>query len=216
MTVRISKSRVSLENIPLNLSKSSSIASGATVNLSTATGNLIHISGVATISSFGTVTAGSEYFLIFDSTPTLLYNATSMILNTGGSNYTAVAGDRAYVVSEGNGNWVVTIIKSDGTGVVPGGPISVTTSRSLASTDNGSVLSVSAAANITLTVPTGLPVGFGCAIYQASAGAALISPATGVTITPSTTAATKTGGVGKIASVIQIGTNSYSLNGGIA
>lgn len=126
MPIRISKNRVALQGIPLNLAKSASIVSASTVNLATATGNEVHITGsTGPITSFGTVPAGTVFTLIFDSTPTLTYNVTSMILNTGGLNYTCVAGDRACAVSEGSGNWVVTIIKNDGTAVAGTFPVSM-------------------------------------------------------------------------------------------
>lgn len=219
MAIRVSKNRVVLENIPLNLSKSGSIASASTVNLATATGNLIHISGsTGPITSFGTVPAGTMFTLIFDSTPTINFNATTMILNTGTSNYTCAAGDRAMLLSEGGGNWVVSIIKKDGTSTTSGasaGTVDVASSRSLASSDDGKTLNITATTDITLTVPTGLPAGFGCAIFQSTTGAAAFS-ASSTTIVPATSGNTKTGGAGKIASLIQTSTNTYSLSGGTA
>jgi hypothetical protein len=100
---------------PLNGGKSINIASAATVNLATATGNEVHITGsTGPITSFGTVPAGTRFNLIFDSTPTITYNATSMILNTGGTSYTAAAGDRAEAISEGSGNWIINITPISG------------------------------------------------------------------------------------------------------
>lgn len=97
-------------------SKSSSIASAATVDLSTATGNEVHITGsTGPITSFGTVQAGAEFTLIFDSTPSVTYNATSMII-PGAANVTVAANDVWKVISEGSGNWRITsILKSAGT-----------------------------------------------------------------------------------------------------
>ena len=83
------------------------IASAATVDLSTATGGFIHITGnTGPITSFGTVAAGGEYTLVFDSTPTITYNATSMILPSA-ADIVAEAGDVMRVKSEGAGNWKV-------------------------------------------------------------------------------------------------------------
>lgn len=118
MPIRVSKRRVALD-VPFYLSKSSSLASASTVDLSMATGNEVHITGsTGPITSLGTVQSGAVFTLIFDSTPTLTYNATSLILNTGGINYTASAGDRAIALSEGSGNWVVSLVKKDGTALV--------------------------------------------------------------------------------------------------
>lgn len=216
MPVRVSKNRVALENIPLHLSRAGSIASSSTVNLALATGNFLHVTGsVGPITSFGVVPAGTMFTLIFDATPTISFNASTMILNTGGLDYACVAGDRAILLSEGGGNWIVSFIKKDGKSVSSGGTLDVTASRSLSSSDDGKTLNVTAGANITLTVPSGLPQGFGCAVFQASTGAATFT-ASGTTIIPATTGNTKTGGQGKIIALIQTSTNTYSLSGGTA
>lgn len=222
MALRVSKNRIALESIPLHLAKSANIASAATVNLATATGNMIHISGTSgPITSLGVTPAGSMFLIIFDSTPTINFNSTSMILNTGGVNYTAIAGDRAIALSEGAGNWIINIIKKDGNSVVVSsggsnaGTIDVAASRTLLSTDDGKTLNITSSAAITLTVPTGLSAGFACAIYQSSTGAATVL-ASGVTITPATPGNTKTGGAGKITALVQTSNNAYSFSGGTA
>lgn len=84
--------------------KGANIASAATTDLSTATGNEVHITGSIAITSFGIVTAGTAYYLIFDAAPLITYNAVSMILPTGAS-IQAAAGDSAIFVSEGAGNF---------------------------------------------------------------------------------------------------------------
>jgi hypothetical protein len=85
---------------------SSALASGATVNLSTANGNFVHITGTTNISSFGSATAGSRFILCFDGVLTLTYNATSLIL-PGTANITTAAGDCCLIISEGSSNWRV-------------------------------------------------------------------------------------------------------------
>ena len=93
---------------PILAGKGANIAAAATVDLSTATGNEVHITGTGgPITSFGTVAAGAEFILIFDSTPTVTYNATSLII-PGGASLTVAAGDVWRVVSEGSGNWRIT------------------------------------------------------------------------------------------------------------
>ncbi len=217
MTVRVSKNRVALENMPLNLARSTSLAAATVVNLATATGNLVHITGsLGPITSFGVAPAGSMFVLIFDASPTITYNATTMILNTGTSNYTCAPGDRALALSEGSGSWVVTILKRNGSMVAVGSaPLTVAASRSLTADDDGKTLSITAVGDVTLTVPAGLPSGFGCAIYQSTSGAAVFT-GSGATIVPATSGHTKTGGVGKMVAIVQVGTNTYSLNGGTA
>lgn len=84
--------------------KGSDIASGATVDLSTATGNYVHVTGITTVTALGTVAAGLRYLLVFDGALTFTHNATSLIL-PGGANITTAAGDRCEVISLGSGNW---------------------------------------------------------------------------------------------------------------
>jgi len=82
-----------------------SIASAATVDLSTSTGGYVTITGsTGPITSFGTVSAGIRRKLLFTGTPTITYNATSMITPTA-ANIVAVAGDTCEIMSEGSGNW---------------------------------------------------------------------------------------------------------------
>lgn len=88
----------------LKLSKSADIASATTTDLSTLTGNYAHVTGTATITSFGTLAAGTEITLEFEAAATLTHNATSLIL-PGGADIVAAAGDVAKFISEGSGNW---------------------------------------------------------------------------------------------------------------
>lgn len=85
-------------------STASNMASAATVDLSTADGFYVNITGGTTITSLGTESAGVHYVLKFASALTLTHNATSLIL-PGGANITTVAGDIAWMMSEGSGNW---------------------------------------------------------------------------------------------------------------
>jgi hypothetical protein len=96
-----------------------SIASATTVNLSTATGDFIHITGTTTITGFTTQTAGNERTLVFDGALTLTHNATSLIL-PGGANITTAAGDRAILRSEGSGNWrCIEYTRASGKPIIP-------------------------------------------------------------------------------------------------
>lgn len=97
------KDKSTLENAIFE-NKASTLASGATVDLNTATGNYLHISGTSTINSFGTCPAGARFIIVFDAAATLTYNATSLII-PGLANKTAAAGDCCMIVSEGSGNW---------------------------------------------------------------------------------------------------------------
>lgn len=80
------------------------IASAATVDLSTATGVVVNITGTTTITALGTVASGAERVLIFAGALTLTHNGTSLIL-PGAANITTAAGDVATFRSLGSGNW---------------------------------------------------------------------------------------------------------------
>lgn len=80
------------------------IASGATCDLGSKAAHYLQITGTTTITSFGTVKAGTLKFIEFAGILTLTHNATSLII-PGGANKTTAAGDTAIVVSEGSGNW---------------------------------------------------------------------------------------------------------------
>lgn len=99
------KDKSTLENA-IYEAEGSALAAASTVDLSSATGNFLHITGAATISSFGTVVAGARFVLVFDGVCTLTYNATSLIL-PGTANIITAANDCCMIVSEGSGNWRV-------------------------------------------------------------------------------------------------------------
>lgn len=82
--------------------KGADIASAATINLTTATGNLVHITGTTTITAI-TIPSGAERTMVFDGVLTLTHNATTLILPNS-ANITTAAGDVATVRGDGTGN----------------------------------------------------------------------------------------------------------------
>lgn len=95
---------------------STDIASASTVNLATATGVVVNITGTTTITSLGTVASGALRTLIFGGILTLTHNATSLIL-PGGANITTAAGDVAHFRSKGSGNWVCVSYQKNSAGL---------------------------------------------------------------------------------------------------
>lgn len=88
-------------------SKAADVASATTTNIWTTDGNLVHVTGTTTITSFGTAPkAGAERTVIFDGALTLTHNATTLKL-PGGANITTAAGDRAIVRADTTANMVV-------------------------------------------------------------------------------------------------------------
>jgi hypothetical protein len=97
------KDKSTLENAIFE-AKGTTLPSASTVDLNSATGNYIHISGSAAIDDFGTCPAGARFILMFEGVLTLTYNATSLII-PGEANKTTAAGDCCLIISEGGGNW---------------------------------------------------------------------------------------------------------------
>jgi len=98
--------------------KGANLASAATVTLASASGNVLHVTGTTTISSFGNADAGLLRTVIFDGALTLTHNATSLILPTG-ANITTAAGDTAVMFCDSTNNWrCLSYQRKDGTPLV--------------------------------------------------------------------------------------------------
>jgi hypothetical protein len=98
--------------------KGADIASATTTDLGAVEGLFHDITGVITITGFGTVRAGIWKILKFEGALTLTHNATSLIL-PGGANITTAVGDMLKATSEGGGNWRVNwYTRADGKPVV--------------------------------------------------------------------------------------------------
>jgi microcystin-dependent protein len=83
------------------------LASAATTDLSTVTGENIRVTGTVTITSLGTAASGVTKLLRFAASLTITHNATSLIC-LGNANIITAVGDFAEVRSLGSGNWVMT------------------------------------------------------------------------------------------------------------
>jgi len=99
----------------MNWVKGSDIASATTTNLTTATGNGVHITGTTAITA---VTLGSGMWraVIFDGILTLTHHATNNNL-PGAANITTAAGDRALYWADGTTVYCVAYIRADGTSI---------------------------------------------------------------------------------------------------
>lgn len=90
------------------------IASAATINLSTATGNLVHVTGTTTITAI-TIPVGAERTVIFDGALTLTHG-TGLLL-PGVANIITAAGDRAIVRGDTGGAIVTSYERASGLGL---------------------------------------------------------------------------------------------------
>jgi hypothetical protein len=97
--------------------KGADLAAAATVTLSSATGDYIHVTGTGgPITSFGTAKAGLERTLVHDAAHTLTHSAN--IINLGSTNILTAAGDVSRWRSEGGGVWRMTgYIRATGAGI---------------------------------------------------------------------------------------------------
>lgn len=85
------------------------IASAATVDLSTATGNFVEITGsTGPITSFGSHTAGHLHHILFSGTPIVTHHATNLVI-PGEVSIQIVAGDKMILRSLGDGTGVGSV-----------------------------------------------------------------------------------------------------------
>jgi hypothetical protein len=82
----------------------STLASASTVNLGSVASQAVSITGTVSVTSFGTVKAGTVKLVKLPAGLTIVYNATSMIL-PGSADILAEANDSALMLSLGSGNW---------------------------------------------------------------------------------------------------------------
>ena len=87
----------------LNEAPVTTIASGSTVNLATATSNTVTVTGTSTINSFGTIASGARRALIFSGVCTVTNSAN--IINVTGANIVTAANQTLEYVSLGSGVW---------------------------------------------------------------------------------------------------------------
>lgn len=119
------------------------IASAATINLTTATGNYVHVTGTTAITAI-TLAQGAERTVVFDGALTLT-NGASLVLPTG-ANITTAAGDIAKFRGEAAGVVrCVSYTKADGTAISSSGaPIQgVVKNLQASATGTGANISVS-------------------------------------------------------------------------
>ena len=82
----------------------------------------------------------------------------------------------------------------------------------LVESDNGNILTFNSVTDVTLTVPSGLTIGFNVSIYQIGAGKVTISGAVGVTI-KNRLNRFKTAGLDAGAGIVSTATNIFHVTG---
>lgn len=101
--------------------KGTAVVSAATTDIWSIAGDYVHVTGATgPITSFGTAPyAGAQRTVIFDSTPSITHNATTLQLPGGLNILAAAAGDRAIVRADTTANMIVVdYIKASGLALV--------------------------------------------------------------------------------------------------
>lgn len=139
----------------LNLAVGSSVASASTINLTTATGNGIHITGTTAISAV-TLGAGMMRNVIFDGALSLTHHATNNNL-PGGATFSTAIGDTATYWSDGTTVYCLHYTKKDGTAISVSAGATATTVSVVTLTTQAAVAGVhyilTNAAATTVTLP---------------------------------------------------------------
>jgi hypothetical protein len=153
----------------MNWVKGADIASDTTINLTTATGNGVHVTGTTTITGV-TLGSGMVRLVVFDGALTLTHNATTNNL-PGAANITTAAGDRAIYWSDGTTVYCMVYIKASGKATVSPAVGDITG----LGTGVATALSVNVGS-------AGAPVVFNGALGTPSSGSLVNCTGTGVTI----------------------------------
>ena len=150
----------------------SSVASASTINLDTATGNRVHVTGTTTITAV-TLTRGPRT-VVFDGILTLTHHATTNNL-PGAANITTAAGDRAIYESDGTAVYCVSYTKASGLATVVGAA-TVTVVRSartsntiLGTADQGTLIDITSG-TFTQTFTAAATLGTGWFAYVRNSG----------------------------------------------
>lgn len=136
----------------LQESFSTTLPSAATVDLGTATGNIVPVSGTTTITSLGSSAGtGASYRMRFTGALTLT-NSANLILPTG-ANITTATGDTAWATYEGSSVWRVYFYQRANGQALAGGGGGGGPTLQTNGTPNGSqsLLNLAAGSGVTLT-----------------------------------------------------------------
>lgn len=139
-------------------------------------------------------------------------------LESTGNNRIQYGGSNNYSIVAGGVNYVtVNTTNMSVNGSITSANLLVSTKTdnyTLANSDSGSVIMVSNTALKTVTVPTGLPVGFRCMVYMLNTGNVVIGNASGVSLYSRSSGFTCSTRYGSI-SVFVYDTNSVIVDGAI-
>lgn len=208
----------------VNESKGADIASAATINLTTATGNLVHVTGTTTITAI-TLPVGAERTVVFDGSLTLT-NGAALIL-PGGANIVTQPGDSMRVRGDTAGARVVGYTCADGRAVNKPGMDLIAWAPITAAAANIDYLTLftstydkyvielagvmtTASGNVVLTLAKA-GASDGANIYNCSINLQAVSTTAGVTLTNSGT--TSTAAAGGLTATIEVRNANDAVHG---
>lgn len=110
------------------------IASASTINLTTATGNFLHITGTTTITTV-TLGAGMRREIVFDGILTLTHHAINNNLPSA-ANITTAVGDMASYYSDGTTVYCTKYARADGKAIVATEVVVASSAEAIIGTDN--------------------------------------------------------------------------------
>lgn len=158
----------------LNEAHGANIASASTLNLDSATGNFLHVTGTTTITAI-TLTAGRRT-VVFNGALTLT-NGASLIL-PGGANITTAAGDIATFISEGGGTVRCTGYQR---AALNSSIVHIVSNTTLDATYNNKTVMIDAACTVTLPTIAASVDGMEIVFVQGAADGTAISISRGGT-----------------------------------
>jgi hypothetical protein len=124
----------------------------------------------------------------------------------------STSGTSTLVANAVAGTTTLTLPAVDGTlATIAANVNSITANYSLSSSDNGKIINVTSSSSITITIPSGLPLGFNCMVVQNGAGQVTFS-GSGATVN-NRTSRTKTAGQYAIVTIICLTTNVFITSG---
>jgi hypothetical protein len=155
--------------------------------------------------------AGSNTYLENDSGVFTIYNGFG---NTGTNLFNIDTTDAQFNVPIAGATFSAAVASDGGYRITSNAINALTgTTYSLLTTDNGKIITWSNASGVTLTVPSGLPIGFNTTVIQISAGAVGIT-GSGTTIN-SFEGKLRTAGQHAAVSIISYSSNVFNVAGGL-
>ena len=216
-----------IQSIGLQLSLSNIASSRVSIGDLDANGNSIYIfirnnAYILDLSNpYGDIRIGDPNAI--DNGVYITYNSSSGNLDGGGSyltnfssaSFTGLLTASAGISAAGGVTFSGTVASDTGYRITSNAIKALTgTTYTFIAADNGDIVTFNNGSTITVTVPTGLPVGFNCTAIQLGTGAVGFTAASGVTLN-AYSSAYKIAGQHGSASLISYATNVFNLSGSL-